>query len=347
MASSSMKLQRPGSVQDLPGARKVAILLMALGEEASAEITQTLSPEEMESVSFEIARLERVDPQMVDAVLAEWKEMEQAAHFVAEGGTAYARRLLVKAFGETKANQILKRVEAQLSETLTLAPLKKADAQQVAALIRNEHPQTLALIVAHLPPRQAGEVLRELPAEIGSRILFRMARMEKVLPDILQVVERILGSGSQLSFAESSMVSGGPEAVANVLNQLVGGMDRELLDGMAELDAELARDIKELMFVFEDILQLDDQAVARILREVETREMALALKVASEPLKEKMLSVMTGRARDALLEEMEFLGAVRVKEVEEAQGRVVSAVRALEESGEIVISRGEDDVMVV
>lgn len=324
----------------------MAILLMALGEESAASITRALSPEEMESISYEIARLERVDPSLVDAVLREWRETEQAAHFVAEGGTDYARRLLVKSFGEARANQILKRVETQLAETLTLAPLKKADARQVAGLIRHEHPQSMALIIAHLPPRQAGEVLRELPPDMGSRILFRMARMEKVLPDVLQVLERVLSASTQLSFAESSLVSGGPVAVANILNQLVGDMDRQLLDGMAGIDAELAQTIKELMFVFEDILRLDDQAVSRILREVDTKEMAMALKVASESLREKVLGGMTGRARDALLEEMEFLGAVRMKEVEEAQGRIVATVRALEEAGEVVIRGGEDDVMV-
>jgi len=345
--SASVRLQRPTSLQDLSGAKKVAVLLMALGEEQSAEIARSLSPEEMENVSFEIARLDQVDSGLVEAVLREWQEMGQAARFVAEGGTEYARRLLVRAVGEPRANQVLARIESQLSETLTLAPLKKADAQQVAALIRNEHPQTVALIVAHLPPRQAGDVLRELSPELGGRILLRMARMEKVLPDVLQVVERILGSGTQLSFAESSMVSGGPAAVAGVLNQLVGGMDRELLERMAQEDPEFVKNIKELMFVFEDILRLDDQVVAKILREVETRDLSLALKVASDPLKEKILGVMTGRAREALMEEMEFLGAVRMKEVEEAQGRVVSAVRALEEAGEIEIGGGDDDVMVV
>ncbi len=344
--TSGVLVQRGIKTGELSGARKVAILLMALGEEASAQVTRTLSPEEMESVSFEIAQLERVDPSLVEAVLSEWKETEQAAHFMAEGGKEYARRLLVAAVGETRADQILRRIEAQLAESLTLTPLKKADAQQVAGLIRNEHPQTVALIAAHLPAAHAADVLRELPVELGSRVLLRMGRMDKVLPDVLQVVERMLGSGAQLSLSENSMASGGPAAVAEVLNQLVGGFDRELLDVMETMDGDLARHVKDLMFVFEDILRLDDQAVSRILREVETRDLALALKVASDPLREKILTVMTGRARDALTEEMEFLGAVRMKEIEEAQGRIVSSVRSLDEAGEILIRGGDDDVMV-
>ncbi|TVP45372.1 MAG: flagellar motor switch protein FliG [Gemmatimonadales bacterium] len=342
---TALTLQRPAGTAELSGARKVAILLMALGEEASSEITRTLPPEDVEAISFEIARLDRVDPAVMEAVLKEWKETETAAQFVAEGGQEYARRILVKAFGEQKANQILKRIEAQISETLTLAPLQKADPRQVAAVLRQEHPQTVALALAHLPARQTAGVLKEMSPELGTQVLFRMARMEKVLPDVLQLVERVLGSGTQISFTGNSMSSGGPEAVAGILNELASGLDRDLLDRMAGMDAELSGSIRDLMFVFEDVIRLDEQAMTRLLREVDTREMALALKVVSDPLREKMLAAMTGRARDALLEEMEFLGPVRVRDVEEAQGRVVAIVRQLEDDGEITLA-GAADVLV-
>jgi flagellar motor switch protein FliG len=333
-----------GSIRshELSGPKKVAILLMALGEEASSAVTRRLPPEEVEAISYEIARMDQVAPEIAEAVLVEWKETERAVQFVSEGGTDYARRVLVKAFGESRAREVLTRIEAQLSETLTLAPLRKADPQQVAALIRSEHPQSMALVLVHLPPAQAGEVLRELSTDMGGDVLLRMARMEKILPDVLKVVEGVMGAGNQISFAESSSAGGGPESVAGILNELTGGMDKELLDQIAEADSELSQSIKDLMFVFEDILNLDDQAVTRVLREVETQELALALKVASDPLKDRILSAMTGRARDALTEEMEFLGPVRMRDVEEAQGRVVSTVRQLEEEGEIVISGGGD-----
>ncbi len=342
---SGLVLHRPSSSMELTGPRKVAILLMALGEEASSEITKSLPPEDVEAISYEIARMDRVDPGVVQAVLEEWRQTEEAAQFVAEGGTEYARRVLVKAFGEPRATQILKRVQAQMSETLTLGTLQKADPRQVAAVLRPEHPQTMALVLAHLPRRQTADVLRELSPEVGSRVLYRMARMEKVLPDVLQLVERVMGSETQVSFSGSSHKSGGPEAVAGVLNELTGGLDKDLLDRMAQVDAELSRSIKDLMFVFEDILRLDDTAVARLLREVETKDLALSLKVASDDLKSKIMAAMTGRAREALNEEMEFLGPVRVRDVEEAQGRVVGAVRQLDEDGEIVIGGG-DDVLV-
>ncbi len=337
--------RRGGPGAELTGTQKVAVLLMALGEEASSQVTRSLPPEDVETISFEIARLGRVEPTVVNAVLKEWQETERAAFSLAEGGTDYAKRILVKAFGEQKASQIFKRIEAQLSQTLILGPLQRADARQIAAFIRNEHPQTMALVLAYLPSRQTSDVLREIPSELGSEILLRMARMEKVLPDVLQVVERILGADTKVTFQGSTLTTGGPEAVASVLNELSGSLEKELLDGLARQDQELSRQIKELMFVFEDIVRLDDDTITRILREVENRTIALALKVASEELKERILGGLTARARGALLEEMEFLGPVRMREVEEAQSEVVSTIRAMEEAGQITISGG-DDVMV-
>ncbi len=331
--------------QEIPGPRKAAILLMALGDDVSSKITRHLPQEEVEALSYEIARMDRVDPALVEKVLQEWEETERAAHFVAEGGTDFARRILTKAFGKDRAEQILSRIQVQLSETLTLGPLQKADPQQVAGLIRNEHPQTMALVLAHLDPQQAGLILKELDTTKGADILIRMALVDKVLPEVLQVVERVLGAGGEVSLSQGGATRGGPNTVASVLNELVGGLEKELLEHMSEANPELAQEIKDLMFVFEDILKLEEDAVTRIMREVDVRDMATALKVASEPLKEKMLAVMTTRARDALLEEMEFMGPVRMREVEEAQGKVVATIRSLEEAGEIVVSGGRD-VMV-
>ncbi|TVR64201.1 MAG: flagellar motor switch protein FliG [Gemmatimonadales bacterium] len=341
--SSVVTTGLPG--EEIPGPRKAAILLMALGDDVSSKITRHLPPEEVEALSYEIARMDRVEPALVEKVLEEWEQTERAAQFVAEGGTDFARRILTKAFGQERADQILSRIEVQLSETLTLAPLQKADPQQVAGLIRNEHPQTMALVLAHLDAQQAGFILKELDSRKASGILMRMALVDKVLPEVLQVVERVLGAGGEVSLSQGGATRGGPIAVASVLNELVGGLEKELLDQMSEVNPELAQEIKDLMFVFEDILKLDDDAVTRIMREVDVRDMATALKVASEPLKEKMLGVMTTRARDALTEEMEFMGPVRMREVEEAQGKVVGTIRSLEEAGEIVVSGGRD-VMV-
>ena len=334
------------SVAELTGAQKVAILLMAVGEEASTEITKNLSPEEVESISFEIAKLRRVEPEVIEEIIHEWQHTEHAAFSLAHGGVDYASRILTKAFGEQKASSVLKRIEAQLHVDISLTHLRNADPKQLVAVLRNEHPQAIALTLAFLDAGQTASVIREFDPEIGSEILMRMARMEKVQPDCLRVIEEMMGSESDLSLSGDGSAAGGPVAVAEVLNLVAAGLEKELLDGVAEQDVELAEEIKNLMFVFEDIVNLDDTGVTRLLRDVDTRELALALKLASEELKEKILSTMSSRARDSLNEEMEFLGPQRVSDVEAAQANIVAMARALEEAGEIVIGGGDDVVVV-
>jgi flagellar motor switch protein FliG len=342
---ASVALARRRTSADLTGRQKVAILLMAVGEEASAEVTKNLDPEEIEAISLEIAKMDRVDPQVVEAVIEEWRHTEQAAFSLASGGVDYARRVLEKAFGPSKAAQVLKRIEAQLHDHISLTHLRNADPQQLTAIIRNEHPQTIALILAFLEPSQTAAVLKEIEPHIGSDILLRIARMEKVMPDVLRIIEESVGSETDLTMSGDGSAAGGPAAVAEVLNLLSAGTEKDLLDGVAEKDAELSEQIKNLMFVFEDIARLDDKGITRLLRDVETRELSLALKLASEELKERILGSMSTRARDALLEEMEFLGPVRVSDVEVAQASIVKMARALEEAGEIVIG-GNDDMVI-
>jgi flagellar motor switch protein FliG len=341
----AVALARRRVEEELSGRQKVAILLMALGEEASAQITKNLDPEEVEAISFEIAKMERVEPHVVEGILAEWQHTEQAAFSLASGGVDYARRVLEKAFGPSKAAQVLKRIEAQLHDHISLTHLRNADPQQLTAIIRNEHPQTIALILAFLDPGQTAAVLREVDPQTGSDILLRIARMEKVLPDVLRIIEDSVGAESDLSLSGDGSAAGGPEAVAEVLNLLAAGLEKDLLDGVAEKDIELSEQIKNLMFVFEDIVKLDDKGITRLLRDVDTKELSLALKLASEELKGRILGSMSSRARDSLLEEMEFLGPVRVSDVEIAQANIVKMARALEEAGEIVIGGGDDLVI--
>ncbi len=282
---------------------------------------------------------------MVEAVIEEWRHTEQAAFSLASGGVDYARRVLEKAFGPSKAAQVLKRIEAQLHDHISLTHLRNADPQQLTAIIRNEHPQTIALILAFLDPGQTAAVLKEIDPLLGSDILLRIARMEKVMPDVLRVIEESVGAETDLTMSGDGSAAGGPAAVAEVLNLLSAGVEKDLLDGVAEKDAELSEQIKNLMFVFEDIAKLDDKGITRLLRDVETRELSLALKMASEELKDRILGSMSTRARDALMEEMEFLGPVRVSDVEVAQSSIVKMARALEEAGEIVIG-GSDDMVI-
>ena len=335
----------PEATPELTGHQKVAILLMAVGEEASAQITKNLAPDEIEAISFEIAKMGRVEPEVVEAVLQEWQQTEQAAFSLASGGVDYAKRVLEKAFGPAKSQAVLKRIEVQLHDHVSLTHLRNAEPAQLSALIRNEYPQTIALILAFLDPSQTAGVLRETDSEVGADILLRIARMDKVMPDVLKLVEESVGSDSDLSILGNGSVAGGPGAVAEVLNLVSATVEKDLLDGVAAQDVELCEEIKRLMFVFEDITKLDDKGITRLLRDVDTRELAQALKLASDFLRDRILGAMSSRARDALMEEMEFLGPMRVSDVEDAQGSIVKMARALEDAGEIVIG-GTDDMVV-
>lgn len=330
----------------LTGRQKAAIVLMAMGREAAAQITQTLPQQELEDITLEIARLEHVPVELVESVLREWQHMETAAHSITQGGVDYARQVLEPAVGPQKAGVILKRIETQLRESSGFQNLRKADPQQVATLVRNEHPQTIALLLAHMDAAQVALVLKELPNALGGDVLFRMARMEKVLPEVLAVLERSYGSESKLSLAQDMSTAGGPQAVAAILNLVTQTLEKELLENIAQQDPTLSEEIKNLMFVFEDIVKLDDRSLQRLLRDVQTRDLATALKGASDGLKKRVFGCLSNRAADAVREEMELLGPVRLRDVEAAQASTVRLVRTLEESGEIVIGGGTDDMVV-
>ena len=342
----STALTRAQSSEELNGLRKVAILCMALGAESAAKITQKLSHDEVEAISFEIARTEHVAPETADAVLAEWVESVMAADSITEGGIEYARAMLEKALGPQKAAQVLKRIQSQLADTAGLTRLRNADPQQLGSLFRNEHPQTIALILSHLSAPQTAAVIKELEPALSGEVLYRMARMEKVSPEMLQLIERALGD-TDLSIAQGMSASGGPQAAAAVLNLMSSSLEKELLEGVASKDPALADQIKNLMFVFEDIAALDDRALQRLLRDVDGKELALALKAASEELRTRIKGAMSQRAVTALTEEMEMLGPVRMRDVEAAQTNVIAQVRKLEEAGEIVLNGGGADDVVV
>lgn len=343
MATAMARVTDPSQ---LNGRQKAAILCMILGAETAAKITQQLSQEEVETISFEIARMDHVSGAMTESVLNEWVDLLRAADFLASGGVDYAREVLERAYGPAKATAMLKRIQNQLADTAGLQRLRNADPQQLSATLRGEHPQTIALILAHLEPPQTAAVLKEIDPEIGSQVVFRMAKMEKVSPEMLRLIERSLGSETDLAMSQGMSKSGGPEAVAAVLNLINPALEKELMDRLALRDKALVDQIKNLMFVFEDVLTLDDRAVQRLLREVDAKELALALKVASEELRAKIMGAMSQRAVASLKEEMEFLGPVRMRDVETAQSNIVAQVRALEESGEIVISAGTDDLVL-
>jgi len=342
----SMALAGVGVGIELTGCQKAAILFMALGAEEAAKITQRLSNEEVELISAEIARIERVEPALAESVLREWFESAVANDALASGGADYARDILERAFGPQKAQGVLKRVLTQVADTAGLVRLRRADPQQLANMFRHEHPQTIALILAHLTPAQTANVIKEFDTELSADVALRIARMEKVSPEMLLLIERSLGTDAELDFNQGMSHAGGPAAVAAVLNLMQGALEKSILAKISENDSELSTRIKNLMFVFEDLIRLDDQATQRILKDIETKSLALALKGSSGELRDRIMGQMSQRAVAALKEEIEMLGPVRMKEVEAAQALIVSQARALEESGEIVLNAGASDVVV-
>jgi flagellar motor switch protein FliG len=330
----------------LTGRQKAAIVCMALGADHAAAVTAGLTPEEAEVVAYEMTLLDQVPPATVDAVLAEWLELTLGVDSISTGGLEYARDVLEKAFGPARAQEILQRIQAQLREGDRFGHLRGADPRQLGSTLRDEHPQTIALVLAHLDPAHVAAVVKQLDPALAGDVMYRIARMDKVSPEMIALVARTIGTEADLGLSQRLATVGGPSAVAAVLNLVDEALEREVLDAVSERDQALGDRIRNLMFVFEDLQQLDDKALQRLLREVDVKQLALALKAASAELKAKIMGTMSQRAVAGLKEEMEFLGPVRMRDVEAAQMEIVGKVRALEESGDIVLSAGGDDVLL-
>jgi flagellar motor switch protein FliG len=330
----------------LTGRQKVAIICMVVGREHAAKLTSHLTPEEAEIVALEMAQLDRVPVETVDSVLADWVELTLGVDSLSSGGVQFARDVLERAFGAAKADAILARIQGQLENNDRFGRLRRADPQQLGNTLRGEHPQTIALILAHLDPGHVAAILREVDPELGGDVMYRIARMEKVSPEMISLVERAIGSEADLAFSQGMSSVGGPAAVAAILNLVSTSLEKGVLDLVADRDQHLSDQIKNLMFVFEDLGTLDDKSLQRLLREVDVKQLALALKAASAELKAKILATMSQRAVAGLKEEMEFLGPVKMRDVEAAQSDIVSKVRSLEETGDIVLSAGTDDVII-
>ena len=333
-------------LESLTGAQKGAVLFMALGTELSAKVMQNLSSDEQEDLSRAIAGMPRVAEASVTMVLEEFRNVGQAVESIAQGGLEYARGVLEQALGPARAKEILEKIQGQRIE-LGLKGLKKAGPDLLMTVLRGEHPQTIALILAHLELRQSAATIESMEPELASEVLYRIARMEKVSPEMLKVVEAGLSSKADLSLSDEMTLSGGPEAVADVLNLTTGSVEKSLLGVIGDRDEDLANQIKKFMFVFEDLSLLDGKSMQQVLRDVDGRELALSLKAASDDLKQHIIGNMSERAGAALQEELEYMGPVRVKDVETAQQKIIQSVRALEEAGEIIVAGrgGGDDVI--
>lgn len=329
----------------LSGSQKSAVLCMALGVENSARVLKHLTPAEVELVSREIAQTPAVRSEMVDTVLNEYVEVGRAVQQVAQGGVEYAREILDQALGPQKAKSLLEKIQEQLVES-GLTRLKRAAPEVLHSVLRGEHPQTVALVLAHLDSRLAASVIEIMEAPAAGEVLYRMARMEKVSPEMLQLVEAGLGGRSDLTLSHEMTASGGPAAVARLLNFTSGISEKSLLEAITNRSDVVADQIRNLMFVFEDLKFLESKSMQRLLRDIDTKDLAMALKAASEELKEKINKNMSERGSAALKEEIEMLGPVKVKDVEAAHVSIVKTVRALQEQNEIVIERSTDDAVI-
>ncbi|GAB3793953.1 flagellar motor switch protein FliG [Virgibacillus kimchii] len=330
----------------LTGKQKAAILLISLGPDVSAQVYKHLSEEEIEKLSLEISSVKKVDSGMKEEVLEQFHQTALAQDYISQGGIGYAKTVLEKAFGRHEASEIINR----LTSSLQVRPFdfaRKADPQQLLNFIQNEHPQTIALILSYLDPEQSGQILSSLPQEMQADIARRIATMDSTSPEIINQVEQVLEKNISSALMDDYTQTGGIQAVVEVLNGVDRSTERTILDALEVQDPELAEEIKKRMFVFEDIVILDNRAIQRVIREVDNEDLRLALKVASDEVKEIIFKNMSQRMAETFRDEMEYMGPVRLKDVEEAQTRIVAAIRRLEDVGEIVIARGGGDDIIV
>ncbi len=334
------------SNEELKGIQKAAILLIALGPEKSSLIFKHLKEEEIEDLTLEIANTKSVTPQVKEKVINEVYEVCLAQQYIAEGGIGYAKELLEKALGADKAMDVIGKLTASL-QVKPFEFVKKTDASQLLNFIQDEHPQTIALILSYLSAGQAATILGALVPEKQAEVARRIATMDRTSPDVIKEVERVLESKLSSLVNQDYTIIGGVDAVVEILNTVDRGTEKHIMETLEVEEPELADEIRKKMFVFEDILLLDDRAIQRVLRDVDNNDLAIACKGSTEEVQNAIFSNMSKRLAEMIREDMEFMGPVRMKDVEEAQQKIVNIIRKLEDSAEIVISRGGGDEIVV
>jgi flagellar motor switch protein FliG len=330
---------------NLNGRKKAAVLLVSLGPERAAEVFKHLRDEEIETLSLEMAKLHRVDPATTGVVLEEFAATIEAFDSLMSGGVDYAREVLERALGPERALEIIGR----LSSVIEMRPfefLRKTPPEQLVTFLRNESPQTVALVVANLHTSLASQVLSHLPGTEQADIALRIARMGETSPEVVKQVEGVMKKKLDSVVQQEYSSAGGIKSLAEILNHADRSTERNVLDALTESDEELAAEVRRLLFVFEDIVKLDDRSIQLVLREADQKDLALALRGVNDDVKERILSNMSERGAQMLVEEMAYMPPQRKRVVEEAQGRIVAIVRKLEEAGALVLSRGEEDAVV-
>lgn len=335
------------SVDDLSGARKAAVLLVALQQETAAKIMRGMDADRIEEITREIAAIDAVSPEVRDHVIREFYNLLMARQYVDAGGMSWARALLTKTLPPDEARRVMSIIEHQVHEQ-PFNFLQKTEKENLVTFLQEEHPQTIALVLSHLPPGMATDILSALPTERQIEVVSRIANMDQTSPDVIKEVERGLEKRLAGLVSERFERVGGVQAVAEILNMAGRATEKAILEGLEEDNPQLVEEIRRLMFVFEDIIRVNDKGIQAVLKEVENEELALALKTASEDLKKKIFSNMSERAGQLIQEEMEYMGPVRVSDVEAAQQKIVDVVRRLEDAGEVIIAgRGGEGELIV
>jgi flagellar motor switch protein FliG len=341
-----MTVATSGAMVGVTGIRRAAIFLVQLGAEKAARVMSLLPEPLVEELTTEIVRLKDVSPDAAAEVLSQARDELLAAAAAPRGGIDLARQLLAGSVGMERADEIMERLGASLSE-LPFETMRKTDARQLISFLADEHPQTIALVLAHLAPQQSAMVLSGLDQTVQADVAFRIASMERAGPDVIRIIERELNRRmSTLLLAQELSSVGGIAPLVAIINRADRSTERMILEGLETVNAELAEIVRAQMFIFEDILTLEDKAIQLVLRNVEGGTLALALKGVSPMVKEKISKNLSTRAAENLTEEIEMLGPVRISQVEEAQAKIVSEIRALEQSGQIMIQRGNDEALV-
>ncbi len=332
-------------VINLTGLEKAAVLMISLGAEASAYIYKNLQDEEVESITKAIVSLNNVNSKIIDKVIKEFHDMVVAQHYIKSGGITYAQKILEEAVGPDRALEMIRKVQ-RLMKVRGFNVLKDVDPDQLLTFIQKEHPQTIAFVLTQLNQAQASSILANLSPELQVDVIRRFANMDRVLPETVSAVERVLETRIDIISGTSPQL-GGLRSAAEILNQLGVSVSQKILGDITEVDYGLASEIKNLMFTFEDIIQLDDNSIQKVLKEVENKELTYALKGITDEVKDKILGNMSDRAKNMILEEMEYLGPVKMSEVEEAQQRVVDIINKLKDDGQIVITGGSNAEQMV
>lgn len=334
------------STSELDGLQKAAILLITLGPEKASDIFKHLKEDEIEQLTLEIANIRSVPPSQKEEVLNEFYEVCLAQQYIAEGGIGYAKDLLQKALGDDKAREVLGKLTASL-QVRPFEFIRKTEASQILNFIQDEHPQTIALILAYLPSQQAAAVVSALAPEKQADVAKRIAMMDRTSPDVIKQVEKVLEKKLASLVNQDYTIVGGIDSIVSILNTVDRSTEKHIMESLEVEEPELADDIRRKMFVFEDILLLDNRAIQTVLREVDNNELAVALKNANDDVKQIIFDNLSSRLSTMIKEDMEFMGPVKLKDVEDAQQKIVNIIRKLEDSGEIVISRGGGDELVV